>query len=70
MASVIDHYGDNQDVIIANAGPGHWNDPDMVRIFNLRPPFNSIRFIQFFNVHIVIFVSIFICYGARITVWF
>ena len=31
MASVIDHYGDNQDVIIANAGPGHWNDPDMVR---------------------------------------
>ena len=35
MASVIDHYGDNQDVIIANAGPGHWNDPDMVRMFNL-----------------------------------
>ena len=34
MASVIDHYGDNQDVIIANAGPGHWNDPDMVRMFN------------------------------------
>ena len=33
MASVIDYYGDNQDVIIANAGPGHWNDPDMVRIF-------------------------------------
>ena len=31
MASVIDYYGDNQDVIIANAGPGHWNDPDMVR---------------------------------------
>ena len=31
VASVIDHYGDNQDVIIANAGPGHWNDPDMVR---------------------------------------
>ena len=36
MASVIDHYGDNQDVIIANAGPGHWNDPDMVRKFILR----------------------------------
>ena len=31
VASVIDYYGDNQDVIIANAGPGHWNDPDMVR---------------------------------------
>lgn len=33
VASVIDHYGDNQDVIIANAGPGHWNDPDMVSIY-------------------------------------
>ena len=49
MASVIDHYGDNQDVIIANAGPGHWNDPDMVRMFNLRPSFNLIRLIQFFQ---------------------
>ena len=28
---MIDYYGDNQDLIIANAGPGHWNDPDMVR---------------------------------------
>ena len=56
MASVIDHYGDNQDVIIANAGPGHWNDPDMVRMFNLRPSFNLIRLIQFFNVHVMIFV--------------
>ena len=27
----IDYYGDHQDIIIANAGPGHWNDPDMVR---------------------------------------
>ena len=58
MASVIDHYGDNQDVIIANAGPGHWNDPDMVRMFNLRPSFNLIRLIQFFNVHVMIFVLI------------
>jgi hypothetical protein len=33
VASVIDYYGDNQDVIIANAGPGHWNDPDMVRTY-------------------------------------
>ena len=30
VASVIDYYGDNQDIIIPNAGPGHWNDPDMV----------------------------------------
>ena len=43
MASVIDHYGDNQDVIIANAGPGHWNDPDMVRIFYLRHFINLIQ---------------------------
>jgi hypothetical protein len=33
VASVIDYYGDNQDTIIPNAGPGHWNDPDMVRQF-------------------------------------
>ena len=64
MASVIDHYGDNQDVIIANAGPGHWNDPDMVRMFNLRPSFNLIRLIQFFNIHVMIFVLIFNCYGV------
>ena len=30
VANVIDYYGDNQDTIIPNAGPGHWNDPDMV----------------------------------------
>ena len=30
MERTIDYYGDHQDVIIANAGPGHWNDPDMV----------------------------------------
>lgn len=30
----IDYYGDNQDIIIANAGPGHWNDPDMLIIGN------------------------------------
>ena len=29
---IIDYYGDNQDEIVANAGPGHWNDPDMVRL--------------------------------------
>ena len=32
VANVIDYYGDNQDTIIPNAGPGHWNDPDMVDI--------------------------------------
>ena len=42
MASVIDYYGDNQDVIIANAGPGHWNDPDMVR--NLEVTYELLKY--------------------------
>ncbi|KAG0722260.1 Alpha-N-acetylgalactosaminidase [Chionoecetes opilio] len=31
---IIDYYGDNQDAIVANAGPGHWNDPDMLIVGN------------------------------------
>ncbi|MCL4151731.1 UNVERIFIED_CONTAM: hypothetical protein GTU68_015847, partial [Idotea baltica] len=31
---IIDYYGDNQDSIVPNAGPGHWNDPDMLIIGN------------------------------------
>ncbi|KAK3914539.1 Alpha-N-acetylgalactosaminidase [Frankliniella fusca] len=34
LETIIDYYGDNQDVIIPNAGPGHWNDPDMLIIGN------------------------------------
>lgn len=30
VESIIDYYGNNQDAIAPNAGPGHWNDPDMV----------------------------------------
>lgn len=30
VESIIDYYGNNQDAIVPNAGPGHWNDPDMV----------------------------------------
>lgn len=30
VTSIIDYYGDNQDDIAPHAGPGHWNDPDMV----------------------------------------
>lgn len=30
---IIDYYGDNQQVIVPNAGPGHWNDPDMVKSY-------------------------------------
>lgn len=41
LESIIDYYGNNQDVIVPNAGPGHWNDPDMVSknmslIFSIR----------------------------------
>lgn len=34
LESIIDYYGNNQDAIIPNAGPGHWNDPDMLIIGN------------------------------------
>lgn len=34
VTSIINYYGDNQDKINPNAGPGHWNDPDMLIIGN------------------------------------
>ncbi|XP_048583695.1 alpha-N-acetylgalactosaminidase-like isoform X2 [Nematostella vectensis] len=34
LLSIIDWYGDNQDKLIPAAGPGHWNDPDMLIIGN------------------------------------
>lgn len=34
VTSIIDYFGDNQDSIVPNAGPGHWNDPDMLIIGN------------------------------------
>lgn len=33
VESIIDYFGNNQEIIAQYAGPGHWNDPDMVRIF-------------------------------------
>ncbi len=30
VLSIIDHYGDNQNDFAKYAGPGGWNDPDMV----------------------------------------
>ncbi len=30
VLSIIDWYGDNQDLFAGYAGPGNWNDPDMV----------------------------------------
>ena len=32
MLRIVDHFAENQDTFIAAAGPGHWNDPDMVRM--------------------------------------
>ena len=34
MSSVIDFYGDNKDGFLEMAGPGGWNDPDMLVIGN------------------------------------
>ena len=30
MLGILDHFAENQDIFTAAAGPGHWNDPDMV----------------------------------------
>lgn len=34
MAGIMDWFGDNQDRLAPYAGPGHWNDPDMLIIGN------------------------------------
>ncbi|XP_013788248.1 alpha-N-acetylgalactosaminidase-like [Limulus polyphemus] len=34
IQKIIDFYGDNQEVMAPHAGPGHWNDPDMIIIGN------------------------------------
>lgn len=34
LESIIDYYGNNQDNIAPNGGPGHWNDPDMVNFIH------------------------------------
>ena len=37
VLSIIDWYGDNQDEFAQYAGPGNWNDPDMVMQKTLQP---------------------------------
>lgn len=32
LSSIIDHWGDYSEPLMAAAGPGHWNDPDMLLI--------------------------------------
>ena len=34
VTSIVKWYGDHQDEMIPVAGPGNWNDPDMVKKFN------------------------------------
>ncbi|XP_075234708.1 alpha-N-acetylgalactosaminidase-like [Lycorma delicatula] len=34
LMNIIDHFASQQEVYIPNAGPGHWNDPDMLIIGN------------------------------------
>ncbi|CAG0888799.1 unnamed protein product [Cyprideis torosa] len=34
VTRIIDYYGKEQDKIVPHAGPGHWNDPDMLIIGN------------------------------------
>lgn len=43
---IIKHYGDKQDEMISNAGPGHWNDPDQLIIgnFGLSPEQSKTQF--------------------------
>uniref|UniRef100_A0A6M2DWE2 Alpha-galactosidase n=1 Tax=Xenopsylla cheopis TaxID=163159 RepID=A0A6M2DWE2_XENCH len=34
VTTIIDYFGSNPDGIVSHAGPGHWNDPDMLIIGN------------------------------------
>lgn len=34
MLGILDVFAKNQDTFTAAAGPGHWNDPDMVRFIS------------------------------------
>ncbi|XP_026481042.1 alpha-N-acetylgalactosaminidase-like [Ctenocephalides felis] len=34
VSTIVDYFGGNPDNLVANAGPGHWNDPDMLIIGN------------------------------------
>ncbi|KAI9553546.1 hypothetical protein GHT06_021464 [Daphnia sinensis] len=43
VSSIIDYYGDNQDTLIPAAGPGHWNDPDMLIIGNFGLSYDQSR---------------------------
>lgn len=35
LTKIVDYFAGNPDNLTKYAGPGHWNDPDMVRFLNL-----------------------------------
>ena len=39
VLGILDHFAENQDTFIKAAEPGHWNDPDMVRLKSETPWF-------------------------------
>ncbi|XP_039294547.1 alpha-N-acetylgalactosaminidase isoform X1 [Nilaparvata lugens] len=41
IKSIIKHYGEKQDIYAKFAGPGHWNDPDMLIIGNFGLSFDQ-----------------------------
>lgn len=56
LESIIDYYGNNQDTIVQNAGPGHWNDPDMVYEFIWN--FIIKNFIKYINIYTQFYYSL------------
>ncbi|GFY46262.1 alpha-N-acetylgalactosaminidase [Trichonephila inaurata madagascariensis] len=43
VLSIIDFYASHQDELVAAAGPGHWNDPDMILAGNFGLSFEEAR---------------------------
>lgn len=43
VLSILDWFADNQDVLQPVAGPGHWNDPDMLLVGNFGLSFEQAR---------------------------
>ncbi|XP_017061569.1 alpha-galactosidase A-like isoform X2 [Drosophila ficusphila] len=43
VIKIMSRYSNKQDVLIANAGPGRWNDPDMLVLGNFRLSYDASR---------------------------
>ena len=48
VVGIIKYYGDSQDAFQPYAGPGNWNDPDMVRVGNATTIQDMYELIQFY----------------------